>query len=79
MRSRTRLLVSLALTFVGGCSTMPTAPTVSQRVPSSDLYFIWKERVHVDRDYLDRYACRDGSTLTCQCGSLAHGMCDCSC
>jgi hypothetical protein len=65
-RTKSLTLLSLAVTLAG-CST---APPVSPLAPSNDPHFLRKERVEVDREYLDRYTCQDGAVLQCLCGSL---------
>lgn len=64
------------LATLGACTVLEP----SGYSPHNDLYFIdHMLPVIVDRAYLDRYACRSGTPIACECGSLRLGTCRCSC
>jgi hypothetical protein len=61
---------------LGACSVIEPS-SYGQR---TDLYFIDRVLpVTVDRDYKDRYACRNGKPLMCRCTASRLGTCRCGC
>jgi hypothetical protein len=70
-------LAAPALATLAACTTFDTT---SYRPPSS-LYFIDNlAPVFVERSYVDRYACRTGVPLTCECNSrVLRSSCRCRC
>jgi hypothetical protein len=74
-RLRTLALLLLAPVSLSACM----ATSFTGGVPSEAPHFIGSSPVQVDRDYIDRYACKNGTPLECRCYSLYFGMCDCAC
>jgi len=80
MDSRAKLmsLFVLSAAALAGCTI--GSPSTRPLIQGSDSpYFIGKQLVAVETEYLDRYACLDGSLLWCQCSSLRMGTCYCRC
>ena len=72
--ARPVLILSLALT--GACTTM----TSSMPASSLPVYLGFFQHTDMQRQYLERYACRDHTPLSCQCTSKSPtAMCSCGC
>lgn len=69
-----------ACTSIGQSSLTRSSLTPSSLMLGSEVpYFISKTRVFIDADYIDRYACADGTLMTCERTSRisATAMCRC--
>ena len=89
MNSRTKLaslVVFLSSAPLAGCATSGQStlgvsggyapPPVSG---ANAPYFLDFQQVSVERDYVDRYVCRNGIPLQCRCESSRFGRCLCGC
>ena len=74
MRRRLGLLAALPLLTTACSITTPQALSRRQQ-----LIFVGPEIVFAEREYLDRYTCRSGRPLTCQCESRVSAFCRCNC
>ncbi len=75
-RTLARPVLMLSLLLTGACTTM----TSSMPASSQPVYLGFFQHVDMQREYLDRYACRDHLLLSCQCTSRSPtAMCSCGC
>jgi hypothetical protein len=78
MKTRTLALpvLMLSLALSSACTTMTSS------IPASNLpvYLGFFQHTDMQRKYLERYACRDHTPLSCQCTSTSPtAMCSCGC
>lgn len=74
MSSRTQLAVLAAALLSACAATSPRTSLVGSNAP----YFVGQRAVIVDREYLHRYSCANGSLLDCRCATRL-GSCHCWC
>ena len=73
LRSLSVSAVVLLTACTGGGQSLNVSP------PNSQTYYL-RGYAHVDRDYLNRYACTDPRLLLkCTCDSKLARYCDCRC
>ena len=78
MKARTLALpvLLLSLALASACTTM----TSSLPAANQPVYLGFFQHTEMQRQYLERYACRDHTPLACQCTSkMATALCRCSC
>lgn len=78
MNSRNGLvsLVVLSVAVLAACTTGGSSTVLPQNAP----YFIGMRYVTVDdTDYLDRYACANGTPIVCRRTSTRLGIAECAC
>lgn len=73
---RRPLCVLAALPLLTAACSITTPQAQSQR---QQLIFVGHEVVFAEREYLDRYVCRNGAALTCHCESRVGPFCRCGC
>lgn len=74
MTRRPWLIAALSLLTTACSITTPEALSHRQQ-----LIFVGLEVVMAEREYLDRYTCRNGRPLACQCESRVSSFCRCTC
>ena len=75
MRRRLGCLPTAIPLLITACSiTTPQASSQRQQ-----LIFVGPEMVLAEREYIERYTCRNGRPLACQCESRVSTFCRCTC
>jgi hypothetical protein len=67
-----------ALVLLSGCSVLDNLATAPKYDPYT-LYLGNGTPVRARSDILDRYACRSGAPLVCQCWGGLNAFCECVC
>jgi hypothetical protein len=75
MRRRIYCLLAALPLLTTACS-ITTPQALSQR---QQLIFVGPEVVFAEREYIDRYTCRNGRPLACHCESRVSSFCRCGC
>jgi hypothetical protein len=88
MESRAKLvslaaLMALSSSLATGCAIRGASLLPNPSLPNphpADVFLLDGRSLEVGREYVDRYACRSGEPLQCQCTSLRiSSACDCAC